>query len=121
MSASAAEVGRHVICTDGWRVTMHVELRRGHYKGQIVSARDPPTRCQQQCSLVVPQYARHDIWPNPSAKSPQKRPTKRPERERLTMRRRFDSRPTSGRSEVDEQEMLSYQCQSPMLVTSSTG
>ena len=91
------------------------------YKGQIVSARDPPTGCQQQCSLVVPQYARHDIWPNPSAKSPQKRPTKRAERERLTMRRRFDSRPTSGRSEVDEQEMLSYQCQTPMLVTSSTG
>jgi hypothetical protein len=34
-------------------------------------------------------------------------------RERLTMRRQaFDSRPTSGRLEVDEQEMLSYQCQS---------
>ena len=25
-----------------------------HYKGQIVSARDLPTGCQQQCSLVVP-------------------------------------------------------------------
>jgi hypothetical protein len=32
-----------------------------HYKGQIVSARDPPTGCQQQCSLVVPtvRAARH--------------------------------------------------------------
>ena len=57
MSASAAEVGvgREVFCADGWRVTMHVEVRRGpHRKGQIVSARDLPTGCQQQCSLVVP-------------------------------------------------------------------
>jgi hypothetical protein len=57
MSASAAEVrvGREVFCADGWRVTMHVEVRRGpHCKGQIVSARDLPTGCQQQCSLVVP-------------------------------------------------------------------
>ncbi len=57
MSASAAEVGvgREVICADGWRVTMHVEVRRGpHCKDQIVSARDLPTGCQQQCSLVVP-------------------------------------------------------------------
>jgi hypothetical protein len=54
MSASAAEVGRKVICADGWRVTMHIEVRRGPYKGQIVSARDLPTGCQQQCSLVVP-------------------------------------------------------------------
>ena len=57
MSASAAEVGvgREVICADGWRVTMHVEVRRGHHcKGQIVSAGDLPTGCQQQCSLVVP-------------------------------------------------------------------
>ena len=56
MSASAAEVGvgREVICADGWRVTMHVEVRRGpNCKGQIVSARDQPG-CQQQCSLVVP-------------------------------------------------------------------
>ncbi len=27
MSASAAEVGRKVICADGWRVTMHIEVR----------------------------------------------------------------------------------------------
>ena len=57
MSASAAEVGvaGEVICADGWRVTMHVEVRRDpHCKGQIVSARDLPTGCQQQCSLVVP-------------------------------------------------------------------
>jgi hypothetical protein len=57
MSARAAEVGvgREVICADGWRVTMHVEVRRGpNCKGQIVSARDLPTGCQQQCSLVVP-------------------------------------------------------------------
>ncbi len=61
MSASAAEVGvgREVICADGWRVTMHVEVRRGpHCKGQIVSARDLPTGCQQQCSLVVPHSTR---------------------------------------------------------------
>jgi hypothetical protein len=33
MSASAAEVGRNVICADGWRVTMHVEVRRGPLQG----------------------------------------------------------------------------------------
>ena len=57
MSARAAEVGvgREVICADGWRVTMHVDVRRGpNCKGQKVSARDLPTGCQQQSSLVVP-------------------------------------------------------------------
>ena len=70
MSASAAEIGK-VICADGWRFTMHVEVRRGPYKGQIVSARDLPTGCQQRCSLVVPtvRAARH--LTEPSAKSPQ--------------------------------------------------
>jgi hypothetical protein len=41
---------------------MHVDVRRGpHRKSQIVSARDLPTGCQQQCSLVVPtvRAARH--------------------------------------------------------------
>jgi hypothetical protein len=33
MSASAADVGRKVICADGWRVTMHVEVRRGPSQG----------------------------------------------------------------------------------------
>jgi hypothetical protein len=27
MSASAADVGRRVICADGWRVTVHDEVR----------------------------------------------------------------------------------------------
>src|SRR5215207_1007666 len=53
------------------------------YKGQIVSARDLPTRCQQQCSLVVPTVRAPRYLTAPSAKSPQKLPTKRPERERL--------------------------------------
>jgi hypothetical protein len=79
MSASAAEVGRHVICTDGWRVTMHVEVRRGPLPGPDstaalcpanapVSARDLPTGCQQQCSLVVPtvRAPRHLTEPRPS-------------------------------------------------------
>ena len=68
MSASAAEVGCHVICADGWRVIMHVEVRRGPYKGQMVSARDLPTGCQQRCSLVVPtvRAARHLTEPSAS-------------------------------------------------------
>ena len=52
-----------------------------HYKGQIVSARDLPTGCQQQCSLVVPTVRAPRCLTEPSAKSPQKQPTKRPERE----------------------------------------
>jgi hypothetical protein len=31
MSARAAEVGRKVTCGDGWRVSMHVEVRRGPF------------------------------------------------------------------------------------------
>jgi hypothetical protein len=53
-----------------------------YYKGQIVSARDLPTGCQQQCSLVVPTVRAPRHLTEPSAKSPQKQPTKRPERER---------------------------------------
>ena len=48
---------------------MHVEVRRGHYKGQIVSARDLPTGCQQQCSLVVPTVRAPRCLTEPSAKS----------------------------------------------------
>src|SRR5215207_11512891 len=51
-----------------------------HYKGQIVSARDLPTGCQQQCSLVVTTVRAPRYLTEPSAKSPQKLPTKRPER-----------------------------------------
>src|SRR4029450_7731632 len=44
MAASAADVGvgREVIWADGWRVIMHVEVRSGHYTGQIVSASNLP-------------------------------------------------------------------------------
>jgi hypothetical protein len=52
-----------------------------HYMGQIVGARDLPTGCQQQCSLVVPTVRAPRHLTEPSAKSPQKQPTKRPERE----------------------------------------
>jgi hypothetical protein len=51
-----------------------------HYKGQIVSARDLPTGCQQQCSLVVP-TVRATISDRTERQAPQKKPTKRPERE----------------------------------------
>lgn len=52
-----------------------------HDKGPIVSARNLPTGCQQQCSLVVPTVRPPRHLTEPSAKSPQKQPTKRPERE----------------------------------------
>ena len=52
-----------------------------HDKGQIVSARDLPTGCQQQCSLVIPTVRAPRCLTEPSAKSHQKQPTKRPERE----------------------------------------
>jgi len=52
-----------------------------HDKGQTVSARDLPTGCQQQCSLVVPTVRAPRHLTEPSAKSPQKQPMKRPERE----------------------------------------
>ena len=83
MSASAAEVGvgREVIWADGWRLTMHVEVRRGpHCKGQILSARDLPTGCQQQCSLVVP-TVRATTSDRTERQVTSKQSTKRPERE----------------------------------------
>jgi hypothetical protein len=52
--------------------------------GQIVSARDLPIGCQQQCSLVVPTVRAPRCLTEPSTKSHQKQATKRPERERLT-------------------------------------
>jgi hypothetical protein len=87
MSASAADVGLKVICADGWRVTMHVEVRRGPLQGPIVSARDLPTGCQQQCSLVAPTVRAPRCLIEPRAKSHQKQPTKRPEREPSAGRR----------------------------------
>jgi hypothetical protein len=83
MSAGAAEVGRQLICTDGWRVTIHVEVRRGPLHGPEVSARDLPTGCQQQCFSGSPHSTRASISDRTSAKSPQNQPTKRPEREGL--------------------------------------
>jgi hypothetical protein len=62
-----------------------------HYKGQIVSARDLPTGCQQQCSLAVPTVRASRHLTEPSAKSPQKQPTKRPEREPLSGNRPWSS------------------------------
>jgi hypothetical protein len=44
MSASAAEVGRRVICADGWRVTMHVEVRRGLVQGPNSQRQGPTNR-----------------------------------------------------------------------------
>jgi hypothetical protein len=44
MSASAAEVGRQVICADGWRVTMHVEVRRGPLQGPESERQGPTNR-----------------------------------------------------------------------------
>jgi hypothetical protein len=52
-----------------------------HYKGQIVSTRDLPTGYQQECSLVVPTVRAPRCLTEPSTKSHQKQPTKRPERE----------------------------------------
>jgi len=39
-----------------------------HYKGQIVSARNLPTGCQQQCSLVVPTVRAPRYLTEPGAK-----------------------------------------------------
>jgi hypothetical protein len=46
MSASAAEVGvgREAICADGWRVTMHVEVRRGLLQGPNSERQGPTNR-----------------------------------------------------------------------------
>src|SRR5215211_3199330 len=44
MSASAAEVGRNLICADGWRVTMHVEVRRGPLQGPDRERQGPTNR-----------------------------------------------------------------------------
>ena len=63
--ASCAESGcPQVRQRSGWRAKLSAptvgeplcmsKSVEAHYKGQIVSARDLPTGCQQQCSLVVP-------------------------------------------------------------------
>jgi hypothetical protein len=44
MSASAAEVRRQVICTDGWRVTVHVEVPRGPLHGPDSGRQGPTNR-----------------------------------------------------------------------------
>ena len=44
MSASAADGGRKVICADGWRVTMHVEVRRDPLQGPDSERQGPTNR-----------------------------------------------------------------------------
>ena len=44
MSASAAEVGRKVICADGWRVTMHLEVHKGPLQGPDSERQGPTNR-----------------------------------------------------------------------------
>jgi hypothetical protein len=44
MSASAAEVGLKFIYADGWRVTMHVEVRRGPLQGPDSERQGPTNR-----------------------------------------------------------------------------
>src|SRR5215207_11224785 len=98
MSASAAEVGvgPKVMCADGWRVTMHVEVRRGPLQGPDRERQDLPTGCQQQCSLVVPTVRAPRYLTEPSTKSHQKQSTKRPEREPPTGTRSSGTFVTSG-------------------------
>ena len=82
MSASAAEVGRKVICADGWRVTMHIEVRRGPLQGPDSERQGPTNRMSAAMFSGSPHSTRATTSDRPSAKSPQKQPTKRPERER---------------------------------------
>ena len=84
MSASAAEVGRKVICADGWRVTMHVEVRRGPLQGPDSERQGPTNRMSAAMFSGSPHSTRATISDRPSAKSDQKQPTKRPEREGRT-------------------------------------
>ena len=44
MSTSAANGGRKVMCADGWRVTMHVEVRRGPLQGPDSERQGPTNR-----------------------------------------------------------------------------
>ena len=78
MSASAAEVGRKVICADGWRVTMHIEVRRGPLQGPNSERQGPTNRMSAAMFSGSPHSTRATISDRPSAKSHQKQPTKRP-------------------------------------------
>jgi hypothetical protein len=84
MSASAAEVGRKVICADGWRVTMHVEVRRGLLQGPDNERQEPTNRMSAAMFSGSPHSTRTSNLTEPSTKSPQKQPTKQQEREPLT-------------------------------------
>ncbi len=44
MSASAADVGLRVMCAEGWRVTMHVEVRRDPLQGPDGERQGPTNR-----------------------------------------------------------------------------
>ena len=87
MSASGAEVGRKVICADGWRVTMHVEVRRGPLEGPDSERQGPTNRMSAAMFSGSPTVRAPRYLTEPSAKSHQKQPTKRPEREPSAGRR----------------------------------
>src|SRR5687768_2670881 len=64
MSASAAEVRRQVICTDGWRVTLHVEVRRGPLQGPDSERQRPTNRMSAAMFSGSPHSTRHHIRRN---------------------------------------------------------
>ena len=89
MAARAAQIGRHVLCTGGWRVTMHVEVRRGPLQGPDSQRQEPTNRMSAAMFSGTPHSTRASISDEPSAKSPRKQLTKRPEREGLRQRARW--------------------------------
>jgi len=82
MSARPAEVGRKVICADGWRVTMHLEVRRGPLEGPDSERQGPTNRMSAAMFSGSPHSTRATMSDRTERQvSHQKQPTKRPERE----------------------------------------
>ena len=71
MPASAAEVGRKVICPDGWRVTMHIEVRRGPLQGRDSERQGPTNRMSAAMFSGSPHSSAPRHLTEPSAKPPQ--------------------------------------------------
>ena len=81
MSASAAEVGRNVMCADGWRVTMHLKVRRGPLQGPDSERQGPTNRMSAGMFSGSPHSTRATTSDRTERQVTSEAAAKRPERE----------------------------------------
>jgi hypothetical protein len=81
MFASAAEVGCHIIRADGWRVTMHVEVRRGPLQGPDCECQGPTNRMSAAIFSGSPHSTRGTTSDRTDRQVTSEQPIKRPVRD----------------------------------------